>query len=124
MNFTATIVLHALPHSAGPSIMISASPAAPGAPISISVSNGPANRNDWVAISAAGSPDSSVLAWNYLSGTQQPPAAGISATTVVMMAPADLGNYEARLYLNDIFTVLSRAGFAVADFVPPPPPHD
>ncbi len=123
MKFTATIVLHGLaPSSSGPAIMVSASPVAPGAPISISVSNGPANRGDWVAISAAGSPDGSVLAWGYLSGTHQPPPVGLSAATVVMTAPAEIGNYEARFLLNDIYTVLSRAGFAVGQFVPPPPP--
>ena len=61
----------------------------------------PGNATDWIAISTAGSPDNSAaVQWVYTAGM----ASGSYPFTNL---PA--GNYEARAYLNNTFTVAARS---------------
>jgi hypothetical protein len=95
-----------------------------GATLTIGISNGPGNRADWVALAAAGSSDMGVVAWVYLSGSQQTlPDVGMKSASVTLPAPTTAGSYEARLYANGGWTVVVRTGFTVtASSAPPPPP--
>ncbi len=43
---------------------------AEGAALMVDVANGPGNTTDWVALAAAGTPDTAYIAWAYLNGTQ------------------------------------------------------
>jgi hypothetical protein len=85
-----------------------------GAQIEISVAGGPGTTTDWVGLSEFYSPDNTQRTlWDYLNGTQSPPAAGLMAATFMMTAPQDPGGYEARFYYQDGFTVLARVPFVV-----------
>ena len=66
-----------------------------GAVLTVNVANGPGNRTDWVGLAAAGTPDTAVIAWRYLSGSQMVPNAGMTAATVLMTAPTNDASYEA-----------------------------
>jgi hypothetical protein len=89
---------------------IQASPALPAVdtPLSLTVSGGPGNSWDWVAISTAGSPFYSVLSWAYLPGAQ-------SAASVPMPTPSGVGRYEARLYCCNGWELLASSTFEVRD---------
>jgi hypothetical protein len=96
-----------------------------GAMLAISVSNGPGNRTDWVGLAAAGAPDTAVIAWTYLSGSQtQLPDIGVTTASIMLSGPTVDGSYEARFYANDGWTVLARTGFTVvaSPSAPPQPP--
>jgi hypothetical protein len=70
-----------------------------GAPI-IVTANGPGQFNDWVGLVAAGAPDTSYIAWQYLNGLTTPPATGFASATLQFMAPMTPGTYTARLFTN------------------------
>jgi hypothetical protein len=88
-----------------------------GAALTVNVSNGPGNTADWVGLAVAGTPDTTFISWDYLSGTQTPPATGMTSATITMTAPTNDGPYEARFYPDNAFTVSARTGFSVT---PPP----
>jgi hypothetical protein len=71
-----------------------------GAPITVTVANGPANSNDWVGLVATGAPDSSYIEWQYLNGATSPPATGLSSATLRFAAPMVPGTYTVRLFTN------------------------
>ncbi len=109
-----------------PSITVngSANPVvAEGAALTVSVANGPGNRTDWVGLAAVGAVDTAFIAWVYLNGLQTPPNAGMSAATLMMAAPTADASYEARFYVNNSYTVLTRTTFTVRGTTPPPPPQ-
>ena len=75
-----------------------------GSVVTINYAGMPGNPKDWVAVSAAGSPASSYIQWAYINGA----ASGSQAFSSL---PA--GNYEARAYSNDTFTVLATSTFTI-----------
>ncbi len=81
--------------------------------MSVTVTNGPGNVRDWVGTASAGSPATSVLAWNYLSGTQVPPGVGLTQATITLPTPSTSGAYEARFFSNDVYTLLASDPFSV-----------
>lgn len=60
----------------------------------------PGNATDWIAIAAAGSADSQYVAFVYTNGQTM-------GTAQFSGLPS--GNYEARAYINNTFTVLARS---------------
>jgi cytochrome c5 len=68
----------------------------PGGTVTVMVANGPANRNDWVALYAAGG--STYLNWKYLNGSQTMPATGVTGATVTFVMPTTMGTYSLRFY--------------------------
>jgi len=93
-----------------------------GAALAVNVTDGPGNTTDWVGLAAAGTPDTSIIAWVYLNGKHTPPAADVTSAAVMMAAPTSDGPYEARFYPNNAWTVSVRTGFTVVAAAPPPPP--
>ena len=69
------------------------------------------DATDWVGISTAGSPDTSFITYQYVS-----PSGTASFNTQGLAA----GNYEARLYASDGFTIRDSVAFEVT--APPAPP--
>ena len=80
-----------------------------GGTITVTVANGPGHIADWVAVVAAGAPDSSYLDWKYLSGSTAPPPAGLTSATVQLMAPTMPGTYEVRFWARGGFTRLATS---------------
>jgi hypothetical protein len=82
---------------------------ADGDALTAAIANGPANPTDWVALAPAGSPDSSLLAWQYLNGATSPPSQAMNAATLTFAAPTTEGLYEIRLYANNTYTRIATS---------------
>jgi hypothetical protein len=76
----------------------------PGAPISATWSRLPGNAHDWVALAPANSAPSTVLQWTYTNGALD------GAHAFGGLVP---GDYVARAFVDDSYTVLAEAPFAV-----------
>jgi len=72
----------------------------------------PGNEYDWVAFAQAGAPDDSFISWEYTHGV---------TSGTLYSAPLPAGNYEARAFLNDSYTLLGSSTFTVISNAPPPP---
>ena len=95
---------------------------AEGTVLTILINNGTGNTTDWVGLAAAGAPDTAIIAWVYLNGTQTAPSIAVTSATVMMTAPTSDGAYEARFYPNDSWNVSARAVVSVAGGGAPPAP--
>src|SRR4029077_17070608 len=83
---------------------------APGATVTATVANGPANAGDWVALYAIGAPATSYLQSQFLNGTQTPPSVGLSGGTLAFTLPLTLGGtYDLRFFLSNPFNVLATS---------------
>jgi subtilisin family serine protease len=76
-----------------PTLAVSATTAAGGSPVTVTLSNGPGGGQDWIALAPVGAPETSYLQWTYVG-------AGIVTRTWTTPLPATVGSYEFRLYLN------------------------
>jgi putative Ig domain-containing protein len=103
---------------APPSITPSATTVAPGAVVTATAAEGPANTGDWVALYATGAPAAAFLQWQYLSGTHTAPSVGLSGATLTLTLPLTAGIYELRFFLNNTYTVLATS--APISIVAPP----
>lgn len=77
--------------------------------VAISVSSGPGNTTDWIALYPIGAPDSAFLNWTYLNGTSTPPASGLTSAELTAHAPVTAGDYEWRLFANDGWTRITTS---------------
>ena len=81
--------------SSSPTLSVSATTAQPGGSVTVTLTDGFGGTWDWLALSAAGSPDSSYLKWTYVGAgvttrtwtvtmptTPGPISSGLSSTTV------------------------------------------
>jgi hypothetical protein len=90
-------------------LTLSATTVHPGDTITVTVGNGPGTIADWVALSPASAPDSTYVAWEYLSGSVMLPPAALTSATLQFVAPATPGTYNFRFYLNNTFTKLATS---------------
>jgi thermitase len=104
----------------GPAITLQSTSVQPGGNITFDVTNGPGNPTDFVALYAAGAPDTSFLQWKYLNNAQSPPASGITNTTLQFGVPS-AGTYNIRLFNNGTWTKLATSANFVAATQPPQP---
>ncbi len=131
---TSTTVVVAAP-SAQVTVNGVASPgavtAAAGTVATVSVSGGPANVGDWVALYPVGAADAAFVDWRYLSGTPTPPPSGVAAATLAFTVPAITGPYEfrffaangyARLATSGVVTVEASPAVVTVNGAPPPDP--
>lgn len=93
--------------------------AAPETAVAVGISGGPGNATDWVALARPGTPDSSYIAWKYLSDTTSPPGAGLTAATLHFTLPAQFDTYEFRLFANNGFSRLATSTNVVVSTEPP-----
>ncbi|MBZ5556722.1 MAG: IPT/TIG domain-containing protein [Acidobacteriia bacterium] len=84
----------------------------------VSVSGGPANAGDWVALYPSGAPNGGYLDWRYLSNTTSPPAAGLAAATLTFTMPVSSGVYEFRFFADNGYGELTAS--APVTVVPSP----
>jgi hypothetical protein len=92
----------------GPTVVADAQIGVLAATVTVTVSNGPANSTDWVAmIPADGSPTS--LDWKYLNGQQGPPPTGTSSATLTFTLPATPGQVKFRFFRNNTGQALSTS---------------
>jgi len=77
-----------------PAIAVSATSVAPGGVVTATLTNGLGGPYDWLALAAAGSPDTAYLASTYLGGVN---------VTWSLPMPTTPGPYEFRLFLNNCY---------------------
>jgi hypothetical protein len=75
-----------------------------GDTVTINYDSMPGNARDWIAVSAAGSANNSYIKYVYTGGLT---AGSVNFTNL------PVGNYEARAYVNDTYSVLFRASFSI-----------
>lgn len=83
----------------------------PGATVAVNWSNIPSpTPTDWIALYAAGQPNTNFITWTYVNCTKQP-SSPIASGSCPFTLPASLnsGNYEFRLLANNGFTTLASA---------------
>src|SRR6185503_20703648 len=100
------VELDAIEHG-GASIMADQATYAPGQDITLTWAGMPGNQMDWIAIATAGSgPTAGFVRYAFINGQ----VAGSMA-----FAGLPVGNYEARAYVNNTYTVIAQSTFNVAD---------
>lgn len=82
---------------------------APGEPITVGFTNGPANPKDWIGIYPEGVKPGSVgsTLWLYVDGTKSGSSGNASGSVTFPNGLATTGSYRAFLLENDGYTVLS-----------------
>jgi len=87
-----------------------------GGSVTMTLTDGPGNNYDWLALAGVGDPDTSYMQFMYV-------AAGATAATWTVTMPATPGDYEFRLFENNGYTRLATSPtVTVAAEVPEPPP--
>jgi len=81
----------------------------PSATVTVSVSGGPGNTTDWVALALVGSGNTSYISCQYLNGTHTAPTTGLTSATLTFTMPATTGNYELRFFANNGYTRLATS---------------
>ena len=90
-----------------PVLTVSATGVAAGNPVTVTLTNGLGGANDWLAIAATGSPDSSYVQWIYVGS-------GITTRTWTVNAPPTAGTYEFRLFRSGSIRVATSPAVTVA----------
>jgi hypothetical protein len=96
----------------------------PNEVIQVTVTGGPGNPTDWVGLHVASAPDTSYLAWQYLNGTQTPPASGLTSATLTFQMPAVPGSYNFRMFPNGQFSSIATSSTVVVQSPGGPPTLD
>ena len=101
----------------------------PGVTAAISVSGGPANPSDWVALYRSGASNGEYLAWKYLDSSTAVPAQGLTSAELSFLIPSEPGEYEFRFFANNgwdrlatsptVVVATQTARLAVNAVVPP-----
>ena len=90
----------------GPKISTNQSSYPTGSTITVTYAGLPGYAKDWLAVAAAGSADTSWVAWVYTGGH--------TSGTATFTAPGTSGSYVVRAFLNDSLTRLAEsASFTV-----------
>lgn len=105
----ATVPLTGLGTTAAPTVTVSTTSVRLGGSVSVTVSGGPGNRGDWVALAKVGSAANVNLDWKYLSGTRIPPATGLTFAELTFAIPQTAGEYEFRFFANNVYTLLATS---------------
>ena len=82
----------------GPALAVSATTAPPGGQVTLTLTNSPGGAQDWLALATVGAPGSSYLQWVYVG-------AGVTTRTWTVTMPTAPGQYQFRLFLNNVFTL-------------------
>ena len=93
----------------GPIVNVATPSVPPGGTISFTVTNGPGNPTDWVALVNAAAPDSAYVRWSYLNGSQTPPQQGLASASLQFTAPMTAGTYDLRVFANNQLTRIGRS---------------
>jgi hypothetical protein len=92
-----------------PTLTVSSTTVNPGAPVTVTVANGPGNAMDWVTLVSASAADTSYLAWKFLNDSGQIPTVGVTTARLTFTAPMTPGTYNFRLFANNTFTKLATS---------------
>src|SRR5215467_3784439 len=107
----------------GPALAVSSTQALPGDPVTVTLTNGPGNPNDYLVLAPVGAPDTTRSPFTYLGAavTYIYVGAGVTTKTWTVNLPATLGSYEFRLYYNNTYTRLTSSPvLAIVNLSPTP----
>lgn len=90
----------------------------PGEAITVEFLNGPGNAKDWIGLHLAEPAPSTRTDWAYVDGTQTGQSGKAAGTVRFAAGLVRGGEYAARLFENDGFTVLDIAPFKVVEVGP------
>jgi hypothetical protein len=79
-----------------PTLTVSSTTAAPGASVTVTLTGGLGGPNDWIALAATSSPNTSYITYTYVGS-------GVTTRTWTVSMPQQTGTYEFRLFLNNGF---------------------
>jgi hypothetical protein len=96
------VTVTAAPPPATATLSLSATLVAPGAPVTVTLINGPGGISDWIALAASGAPLTSYIRYIYVP-------AGATSTTWTVAAPTTPGGYEFRLFRNNGYTLAATS---------------
>ena len=83
--------------TAPPVLTVSATSVAPGASVTMTLTNGPGGAQDWLALATTSAANSSYVTFTYVGG-------GVTTRTWTVTMPATPAAYEFRLFLNNGYT--------------------
>lgn len=98
-----------------PLVRLAVRTVAPGQPISITFTNGPAGNKDWIGVYKEGQtpgPTPSTI-WQYVDGTQTGTSGVANGTLVFGGGLAEPGNYVAHFMVNDGYDIIASETFSV-----------
>ena len=85
-----------------PVLTVSTTTAAPGTPVTVTLTNGYGGGTDWLALAQTGSPSNSYIQFTYVG-------AGVTTRTWTVTMPSTPGTYEFRLFLNNGYTLAATS---------------
>jgi hypothetical protein len=85
-----------------PALTVSTATAGPGAPVTVTLTNGYGGGTDWLALARTGSPNNSYIQFTYVGG-------GVTTRTWTVTMPTTPGTYEFRLFLNNGYTLAATS---------------
>jgi subtilisin len=103
-----TSVSIGVPIDPPPSLTPSATLVAPNTPVTITLAFGYGGSSDWLALARVGSPNTSYSSFTYVG-------AGIANRSWTVNVPPTPGQYEFRLFLNNVFTLAATSAPITVD---------
>jgi hypothetical protein len=85
-----------------PVLTVSATTAARGTPVTVTLTNGYGGANDWLALAVSGSPTTSYIQYTYVGGN-------VTTRTWTVTMPNTPGTYEFRLFPNNGYTLAATS---------------
>jgi len=85
-----------------PSLDVTATAVSGGDSVTVTLSDGPGNNSDWLALAAVGAPNNAYLEYVYVGS-------GATTATWTVNMPAAPGDYEFRLFANNTYTRISTS---------------
>ena len=80
-----------------PILSVSTPSAAPGSPVTVTLTGGLGGQSDWISFASTSSPNTSFVFYTYIGN-------GVTTRTWTVTAPSTPGTYEFRLFLNNGYT--------------------
>jgi hypothetical protein len=90
------------PASTEPSLDVSATSVSGGDTVTVTLTNGPGNSNDWLALAKVGASNGSYLKWSYVGS-------GATSMTWTVNMPTIPDDYEFRLFEKGGYTLLATS---------------
>ncbi len=98
-----------------PALTVNATSVAPGGQVTVTLTNGPGGSSDWLAIAAAGAPNTSYLQWTSVG-------AGVTTRTWTVTLPTVGGPFEFRLFTSGYSRAATSPQVAIDPALSPQPP--
>ena len=94
---TSSSLTFTIAQGSPPQLAVSATTVAPGAAVTVTLTNSPGGSADWLAFAQVSAPNTSYIRFTYVG-------AGMTTKTWTVTAPTTPGSYEFRLFLNNGYT--------------------